>query len=206
VGDAPARVLANRELLARVLPAEPLWLDQVHGTRVIEFAAAAGHPPAADGALARRPGQVLAVMTADCLPVLLADRAGSVVAVVHAGWRGLAAGVIEEAVRAMGQAPGTLLAWLGPAIGPLAYEVGAEVREAFVRADPGAAAGFAARGADRPGKYLADLYALARHRLSRLGVEAVYGGRACTYSEPQRFFSYRRDGETGRMATLIWLE
>ena len=106
----------------------------------------------------------------------------------------------------MGQAPGALLAWLGPAIGPLAYEVGAEVREAFVRADPGASAGFAPRGADRPAKYLADLYALARLRLSRLGVTAVYGGGACTYSEPQRFFSYRRDGETGRMASLIWLE
>jgi hypothetical protein len=146
---------------------------------------------------------VCAVLTADCLPVLLASRAGEVVAIAHAGWRGLAAGVIEAAVARMAVAAGELVAWLGPAIGPHAYEVGQEVRDALVAADPGAAEAFAALGA---GKHLADLYALARRRLARVGVAAVHGGGWCTHAERERFYSYRRDRTTGRFASLVWME
>lgn len=202
VGDEPGRVAANRAALRRALPAEPLWLSQVHGTRV----ANADENPLpnieADAAVARKPGAVLAIQTADCLPVLLCDRAGSVVAAAHAGWRGLSSGVIENAVRAMGVPAADVIAWLGPAIGPRAYEVGAEVVEAFTRDDPGAAAAFAPKAG---GKFLADLYALARRRLARLGVASVSGGDACTYADADRFFSFRRDGRTGRMASLVWL-
>jgi YfiH family protein len=209
VGDDAARVASNRALLraGAALPAEPLWLIQVHGTRVIDadncpITATAANIEA-DAAVARKPGVVLAIQTADCLPVLLCDRAGTVVAAAHAGWRGLSSGVIENAVRAMDMPATEVIAWLGPAIGPRAFEVGQDVVEAFTRDDPGATAAFVAKSG---GKYLADLYALARRRLARLGVNAVSGGDACTYAEAGRFFSYRRDGRTGRMASLVWLD
>jgi YfiH family protein len=181
------------------LPGEPCWLKQVHGTRVV--AAAAGRPEA-DAAFTRERGRVCAVMAADCMPVLFADRAGTVVAAAHAGWRGLCAGVLEASVAAMGVAPGELLAWLGPAIGPRAYEVGDEVRAAFVARDAQAASAFARA---RPGHWMLDLYAVAQQRLAAAGVAAVSGGGFCTHSESERFFSYRRDGGKERMAALIWL-
>ncbi|HKJ07561.1 MAG TPA: peptidoglycan editing factor PgeF [Gammaproteobacteria bacterium] len=204
VGDDPRAVQTNRQRLRErlALPDEPCWLRQVHGVRVM--AAAAGKPSTeADGAWTGTPGRVCAVLTADCLPVLFCDRRGTRVAAAHAGWRGLAAGVLEATLRAMGVAPQELLAWLGPAIGPAAFEVGAEVRDAFVGADAGAGEAFQA-GPD--GRWYADLYALARRRLAAAGVVEVYGGGLCTYSDPERFYSYRRDGATGRMASLIWLE
>ncbi len=200
VGDDPVRVERNRNLLNDMLPSEPLWLEQVHGTSVA-LAEVAGCHPVADACISRKKNAVCVVMTADCLPVLLCDQAGSVVGAVHAGWRGLLDGVIEATVAAMA-IPGThLLAWLGPAIGPQAFEVGPEVRAAFVASDATADTAFAAHG----DKFLADLYALARQRLAKLGVSRVHGGNFCTYTERERFFSYRRDGVTGRMASLIWL-
>lgn len=203
-GDDAEAVARNRASLRQALPAEPLWLRQVHGITVVEADGAAGSPEA-DAAIARRPGTVCAVLSADCLPLLLCDEAGSIVAAVHAGWRGLCAGVIEQALRAMGRPPQSLLAYLGPAIGAAAYEVGAEVRAAFVEADrDGECAAAFAPGA--PGKFHADLYALARLRLARSGVARIYGGGYCTYTERERFYSYRRDGATGRMASLIWIE
>jgi YfiH family protein len=207
VGDAAAAVRHNRKLLVDglELPAEPAWLQQVHGTAVVD-AAAIDARTAADASWTTAPGIVCAVLTADCLPVLFCNRAGTHVAAAHAGWRGLAAGVLESTVgwlAADGARPDSLLAWLGPAIGPDSYEVGAEVREAFLRADPAAAAAFRA---SRPGHWLLDLYAAARLRLRRAGVTAVFGGNHCTLAEPERFFSHRRDGVTGRQATLIWLE
>jgi len=209
VGDDPSAVAENRRILRLDLPAEPIWLNQVHGCGVAERADEA-EPPCADASVAREPGTVCAVMTADCLPVLLSDRAGSVVAAAHAGWRGLAAGVLEQTVSAMSVAPGDILAWLGPAIGPEAFEVGEEVREAFVSQHRLAAIAFrpALPGTldEAPRKWLADIYALARIRLAAIGVEAVYGGGWCTYKDAGRFFSYRRDGATGRMASLIYIE
>lgn len=202
VGDEPALVAANRAALRAELPDEPCWLNQVHGTAVVDVAEYAGVPDA-DAAVSRVPGKVCAVMTADCLPVLLCDRAGTVIAAAHAGWRGLVDGVIEATVQKMAVPPSEVLAWLGPAIGPQAFEVGDEVRAAFMAVDPAADAAF--RPGARPGKWLADIYLLARQRLARLGVTAVYGGDACTVTEKDRFFSYRRDGRTGRMASLIWL-
>lgn len=207
VGDAPDAVRENRARLQQglALPAVPAWLNQVHGTTVVDGAAGetAAEGPGADGAFAAQPGVVCAVLTADCLPVLLCDRAGTRVAAAHAGWRGLAAGVLEAALQALGGDPGQVMAWLGPAIGPAAYEVGDEVREAFVDGDARNAPAFVPA---RPGHWYADLYALARLRLRAAGVQAVYGGTRCTFSEPARFFSYRRDGVTGRMASLIWLD
>ena len=200
-GYDAVNVAANRAALRSQLPAEPLWLRQVHGTAVVDADAAVGEPEA-DASVTRRAGMVCAVLTADCLPLLLCDAAGTTVAAVHAGWRGLCAGVIEATVRAMARSPESLLAYLGPAIGPQAYEVGAEVRAAFVAADPKSAAAFAL---GKPGKYYADLYALARRRLEVCGVGKVYGGGYCTYTERERFYSYRRDGATGRMASLIWM-
>ncbi len=202
VGDDPAAVAANRARLRALLPAEPCWLNQVHGTAVVDLATEHGVPDA-DAAVSRTPGAVCVVMTADCLPVLLCDRAGTVVGAAHAGWRGLQGGVIEAAVRAMNVPAGELMAWLGPAIGPAAFEVGDEVRAAFVADDPAAACAF--RPAGPAGKWLADLYLLARQRLAALGVTAVHGGDSCTFTEAERFFSYRRDGRTGRMASLVWL-
>ncbi|MFH1604836.1 MAG: peptidoglycan editing factor PgeF [Pseudomonadota bacterium] len=201
-GDDMQDVARNRASLARWLPAEPLWLRQVHGCEVIEADGAEGTPQA-DAAVARRAGTVCAVLTADCLPVLLCDEDGTVVAAAHAGWRGLSAGVIERTLRAMKRPAEALLAYLGPAIGPRAYEVGVDVREAFVAADPHSDAAFTP---GKPGKFYADLYALARQRLARTGVARVYGGGYCVYSERERFYSYRRDGLTGRMASLIWME
>jgi len=201
VGDDPARVAANRARLRERLPAEPGWLGQVHSARVVELGRDAERE--ADAAFTRQAGQVCAVLTADCLQVLFCDRAGSVVAAAHAGWRGLADGVLEAAVAAMQVPPDAVLAWMGAAIGPRAFEVGDEVREAFVDRHPEAAAAFVPQPV--PGKWLADLYQLARIRLDRIGVQAIYGGGRCTFSETGVFFSYRRDGVTGRMASLIWL-
>lgn len=204
VGDDPRAVAANRQRLAQALslPAQPLWLSQVHGCEVAE----AGREQSgcqADAALAVGPGQVCAVLSADCLPLLLCDRQGTRVAAVHAGWRGLAAGVIEAALAALAVPPQQLLCWLGPAIGPSAFEVGPEVRVAFLAHDGRAEAAFRPAHGDR---YLADLPALARQRLRAAGVGFVGGGGYCTVSDRDRFFSYRRDGATGRMASLIWIE
>ena len=203
VGDDRCAVAANRARLRQALVGDPVWLEQVHGTRVVDAAACSpGDPPLqADASFVREPGVVCAVMTADCLPVLFCDDTACVVAAAHAGWRGLLAGVLEETVAAMAVSPDRLLAYLGPAIGPRAFEVGDEVRSAFVSADLAMAAAFAPA---RPGKWLADLYLLARLRLAAQGVVRVYGGDFCTYSDAERFFSYRRDGQTGRMASMIW--
>ncbi len=202
VGDDPVAVAENRARLRRALalPAEPRWLNQVHGVAVAD--AASRCECDADASVATAPGTVCVVMTADCLPLLLCDRTGTRVAAVHAGWRGLLNGVIEAAVARLGAAPGELLVWLGPAIGPQAFEVGEEVRSAFLAGDGAAAAAFAP---SPQGRWLADIYALARRRLARLGIDAVYGGGLCTYSDAERFYSYRREHVTGRMASLIWL-
>ncbi len=203
VGDDPAAVAQNRQLLQQLLelPGEPLWLQQVHGSTPVN-ALECGPAPAADASWCHQAGVVCAVLTADCLPLLICDRRGESIAAVHAGWRGLEAGVIEQAVRAMQIPAENLLAWLGPAISQKAYLVGDEVRAAFVAHNPGAAAAFQSG----PGGWQADLYELARQRLAGCGVTAVYGGNRCTLSEHEDFFSFRRDGKTGRMASLIWLE
>jgi hypothetical protein len=242
VGDAAAAVAENRRSLraAAGLPAEPTWLVQVHGIcvrdldalggpgpgdegrarRPPENAAAAPQSTPADAAVTAQPGRVCAILTADCLPVLLAvdsdavytgavhtgavqTETGARVGAAHAGWRGLAGGVIEATVSALGASPGDLLAWLGPAIGPRHFEIGAEVREALLRGDPGAEAAFEPNAR---GRYMADLYTLARRRLARLGVERIYGGGECTYTDADKYFSHRRDGQTGRQATLIWID
>lgn len=202
VGDAPLVVARNRMLLNTLLPSEPVWLEQVHGIQVVN-ADMAGCLPQADACVSRHRNAVCVVMTADCLPLLLCDTQGGVVGAVHAGWKGLAAGVIEAAVRAMDVAPGNIIAWLGPAIGRDAFEVGAEVRAAFVDRHPQASAAFVP---GQQGKWFADICALAKLRLNALGVTGIYGGGYCTYRERERFFSYRRDGATGRMGTFIWLE
>ena len=209
VGDDADAVRQNRSRLCQLhkLPREPLWLEQVHGTQVVNadrvIAADPGlPPPRGDAAVSSRPGAVLAVLVADCLPVLFAARDGSAVAVAHAGWRGLAAGVLEAtAVALAGRGP--LQAWLGPAISRPHFEVGPEVRNAFLAHDSAAAAAFTANAR---GRWQCDLQALARMRLQALGVDSVSCDAGCAYAEPQRFYSYRRDGITGRMAALIWLE
>lgn len=203
VGDAPDAVARNRARLRAHLPAEPLWLDQVHGCAVADADCATGVPQA-DAAVAHSAQRVCAVLTADCLPVLLCDDAGTVVGAAHAGWRGLAAGVLEATVARMGVAPRTLRAWLGPAIGPQVFEVGDEVRASFLAMDEGAASAFAA-GA-KAGKWLADIYLLACRRLQAAGVTRIEGSGWCTVASPQQFYSFRRDGQTGRFASLIWLE
>ncbi len=200
VGDAPRDVAANRAALCRELGIRrtPLWLNQVHGRVIVDAGAPFAEAPEADGSFTTRRGVVCAVLTADCLPVVLADRMGRCVAVVHAGWRGLAAGVLEAGVAALPVSPSRLAAWLGPAIGAADYEVGDEVRRAF---------GDEARAAftrSALGRYRADLYALARLRLMAAGVEAVYGGGRSTFSDPE-LFSYRRTPVCGRMATLAWI-
>lgn len=203
VGDDPAAVAENRRRLqvAAGLPASPFWLEQVHGTRVLDCAVpAAGRT--ADASITRRPGEVCVVLTADCLPVLFCNRAGDRVAAAHAGWRGLADGVLEAALAGFEDAPDQLLAWLGPAIGPDAFEVGPEVRERFLLDDPRAAEAFRP---GRPGHWWADIYRLARLRLERAGVGFIGGGDYCTVTDRERFYSYRRDGVTGRMASLIWI-
>jgi YfiH family protein len=204
-GDAPEAARENRRRLGTefALPALPRWLQQVHGTDVVRFdeETDAAHEPVADAAVTGRPDTVLAILTADCLPVLFCNRDGSEVAAAHAGWRGLAAGVLEATVRAMFSPPESLLCWLGPAAGPQAYEVGEEVRDAFVDADPGARSAFLAT---RHGHWRVDLYALARRRLQAAGVSRIHGGGLCTIADPQRFYSHRRDQRTGRMASLVW--
>ncbi|MEA3639996.1 MAG: peptidoglycan editing factor PgeF [Lamprobacter sp.] len=206
VGDDPVAVRRNRALLCKqlALPVEPTWLNQVHGcaVSVYEHGLAAQPVPEADAMVAFGPGAVCAVMTADCLPVLLCDDVGSVVAGAHAGWRGLAAGVIEATVQHMDRPAARLQAWLGPAIGPAHFEVGDEVRACFCETDAGAAVAFRR---SVKGRWLADLAMLARQRLEGLGVASVSGCGDCTYSDRDRFFSYRRDGVSGRMASLIWL-
>lgn len=206
-GDDPSLAQRNRDLLAEWLrlPSKPHWLRQVHGTGVLRFDAApppGDDEPEADAAVTSVPGVVLAILTADCLPVVFAARSGGEIAVAHAGWRGLAAGMLETAVAAMRAPARDVVAWLGPAAGPSAYEIGAEVRDAFVATDPGAAAAFVAT---RPGHWHVDLYALARRRLAAIGVHAVHGGNLCTISDATRFFSHRRDGRSGRLATLAWI-
>lgn len=200
VGDTPEAVAANRAMLRMHCPSEPKWLSQVHGIAVAR-ADAIVSPVEADASVAFESGTVCAVLTADCLPVLFCNRPGSCVAAAHAGWRGLAAGVLEASVAAMQCKAGDILAWLGPAIGPQAFEVGDEVREVFVRDLPEAEAAFVP---GQSGKWLADIYRLARLRLARAGVLDVYGGGLCTYTDQEFFYSYRRDGTTGRMASLIW--
>jgi len=203
-GDEVEAVLENRRRLRARLPAEPLWLRQVHGRGVLLVASrqVVADEHEADACVTLLPDLVCAVLVADCLPVLLADQRGEAVGVAHAGWRGLASGVIEATVAAFPCAPNRLVAWLGPAIGPQVYEVGDEVRAAFLAHDAAAAAAFVPT---RPGHWLADLYALARHRLSACGVRQVGGGGFCTYSDAERFYSFRRDRITGRMAALVWL-
>jgi YfiH family protein len=207
-GEPPATAGANRALLVRAfdLPSPPLWLHQVHGTAVVDAdtlarGAAPAAEPEADAAITRTPGRVVAVLTADCLPVLLCAEDGSAVAAAHAGWRGLAGGVLERAVEALGTEPERLLAWLGPAIDAASYEVGEEVRAAFVARDAQATAAFVET---RPGHWQCDLYALARQRLAAAGVTRVSGGGFDTFADA-RFYSHRRDAVTGRFASLVWL-
>jgi len=203
VEDEPRAVAENRARLraALALPAEPEWLQQTHSLRVIDLDRTADRD--GDAAVTRQPGRVAVVMTADCLPVLFRDDRGSVVAAAHAGWRGLAGGILENTIAAMDCAPRTLVAWLGPAIGPRHFEVGDEVRARFLQELPDAAAAFVAT---RPGHWLCDLYALARRRLRRAGVARIHGGDRCTYAEAADFFSYRRAPRCGRQASLIWLQ
>ncbi len=201
VGDDPVAVKQNRSLLCEILPEEPRWLKQVHGTTLVRadnYDCATG----SDAAFSQRPDTVCAVLVADCLPVFLCDAAGSTVSIIHAGWRGLAAGVIERTIAEMGSKNLQIMAWLGPAIGPSYFEVGEEVRRAFIKHDEKSTLAFTLRN---NGKWSADLFLLARQRLREAGVTEVYGGGVCTFSDPARFFSYRRDGNTGRMAGCIWL-
>jgi len=214
VGDDPSAVMENRRRLANALrlPSEPVWLDQVHGRDVIEvderFRPEGGSRPRADALVTRTPGIVLAIQVADCLPVLFSSRDGRVLGAAHAGWRGLAAGVLEATVEAMAKPPADLVVWLGPAIGPAHFEVGEEVREAFLAGPPGhsgvSGAVEAAFQRNPKGRWQCDLPALARQRLAALGVGQVDGGEWCTAADPVRFFSHRRDQRTGRMAALIW--
>lgn len=206
VGDRKEAVAANREMLQKMIGDVPIaWVRQVHGTRMVEAGdvVAAASAPEAD-AVHIRGGGAGAVMTADCLPVFVVDRAGREALVIHAGWRGLAAGIIESAIAGMDSRPGELMAWLGPAIGPCHFEVGEEVRAAFLEAGAGDCAS-AFRSAGEPGQWMADLYGLARIRLRGAGVDAVYGGGFCTFCDGNRFYSFRRDATTGRMAALICL-
>lgn len=202
VGDQLEHVKANRAALRTLLPGDPCWLKQVHGIAAVN-ADLMPNLPEGDAAYARQIGHVCVVMTADCLPVLFCDRAGTVVAAVHAGWRGLVAGVLEATIEKMGVPVNQLLAWLGPAIGPACFEVGDEVRAAFIDQAAVAAQSFSPL---ENGKWLADIYGLARQRLQGAGIGSISGGDFCTVSDPQRFFSYRRDGVTGRMASMIWLD
>lgn len=201
VGDDLQAVAENRARLSARLPSEPKWLQQVHGIDVVQVDRAAGNCTA-DAAFTCVAGVVCAVQIADCLPVLFCDRAGTRVAAAHAGWRGLSAGVLEQTVSALGVSPRELMAWLGPAIGPQKFEVGSDVFESLTADDTAAKAAFKSL---REEKWLADLYALARHRLSRAGMTSVFGGGLCTFSDPGRFFSHRRDRVTGRQGAFIWI-
>jgi YfiH family protein len=219
-GDALAAVAENRRRLVEIaeLPAEPFWLEQVHGIAVADMdsllpvhrekvpKADEGQPGntiIADASRTSRTNTALAILTADCLPVLLCNAQGSEIAAAHAGWRGLAAGVLEATVHAMRSSPESLLVWLGPAAGPDNYEIGAEVRDAFLSADPAAAIAFSTT---RENHWRVDLYALARRHLASVGVTRVHGGGLCTIADPRRFYSHRRDGRSGRMASLIWIK
>ncbi|HYD78393.1 MAG TPA: peptidoglycan editing factor PgeF [Paucimonas sp.] len=205
VGDRPEDVRRNRDLLGRLLPAEPAWLSQVHGKDVVDAAGVAGTPPA-DASIAAARGVVCVVQTADCLPVLFCAANGKVVGAAHAGWRGLAGGVLENTVAAMRAAGADeILAWLGPAIGLENFEVGEDVLSTFVSQDAASATAFKLLPG-KPGKYLADIYRLARQRLIHVGVVRCHGGGSCTVADRSRFYSYRRDRETGRMASLIWIK
>ncbi|VAX05381.1 FIG00003370: Multicopper polyphenol oxidase [hydrothermal vent metagenome] len=204
VGDDQDAVARNRVLLSSSLelPSEPKWLTQVHGVDVIE----AGITPQsweADAMFARNPGLVCAVLTADCLPLLLCNRSGDWVAAVHAGWRGLADGIIEATLDRLAVPENEIIAWMGPAIGPACFEVGTKVRDSFLHHDPATEIAFTGNG---PGRWLADIYQLAKQRLRAHGVTSVWGGEYCTVTDRERFYSYRRDGRTGRMATLVWIE
>src|SRR5690554_607407 len=207
VGDEPARVAENRLRLARAcsLPADAfVWLNQVHGTDVVRLPPAEGVSiPDADASWTQAANNACTILTADCLPVMLCDLNGTTVAAAHAGWRSLCGGVLENLVSAMGLPGNTLMAWLGPAIGPGTFEVGPEVKAAFMAHDPEAESAFSSEGA-REGHYMADIYLLARQRLQNMGVTKIFGGGFCTVTDKQRFYSYRRDGKTGRMATAIW--
>lgn len=205
VGDKSLDVQKNRALLKKKLPTEPVWLNQVHGSTVVNGENVSGVPDA-DASFAKKKAVVCTIMTADCLPVLLCDKAGTVVAAAHAGWRGLAGGVLENTMAVMrNNTNSEIMAWLGPAIGPDAFEVGEDVRQAFVQKNPLMESAFVTRK-ESPGKYLADIYALAKMTLDKLGVTDVSGGGFCTVTDKARFYSYRRDGVTGRMATGIWLD
>lgn len=205
VGDAPDAVAANRVRLREKLqlPAEPAWLNQVHGAEVVDLDAApiTGVPMTADASFTRAANRVCVIMVADCLPVLFASRDGQTIGAAHAGWRGLAGGVLENTVRAMGVVPGELSAWLGPAISREHFEVGGDVRDAFVTGDSGTASLFAPNAR---GRWQADLPGLARRRLAALGVGDVSGGEWCTFADRARFYSHRRDGRGGRLAALVW--
>lgn len=201
VGDEPAAVAKNRRRLTEALGCRPAWLSQVHGIDVVQADPAS--VATADASWSATPGVACTIMTADCLPALFCDRAGTRVGAAHAGWRGLAGGVLEATVDALGVAPAELLVWLGPSIGPQAFEVGPEVREAFLADHAEAERAFVPSA--NAGKYMADIYALARIRLAAKGVTAVYGGDFCTFSDTERFYSYRRSSRTGRLASLIWL-
>lgn len=202
-GDNQEHVMENRRRCYRAanFPAEPVWLEQVHGCEVLTLTSAPPRSRRADAAYTRQVNTVCAVMTADCLPVLFCNKSGTEVAAAHAGWRGLCEGVLEATVACFEERPGNIQAWLGPAIGPRAFEVGPEVRNAFIANDRDADKAFVASG----DKFFADLYLLARLRLNKVGITHIYGGEHCTHSEPKQFFSFRRDGTTGRMASFIWL-
>jgi polyphenol oxidase len=204
VGDDPVAVAENRRRLrgGAALPGEPSWLSQVHGTRVVDLDSPMPTGPA-DAAIASGPGKVCAILTADCLPIVFATDSGDIVAAAHAGWRGLAAGVIEATVRAMGVPATSLMVWLGPAIGPQHFEVGGEVRNALLAGDATADEAFESNPG---GRFMADLGVLARRRLRTLGVTRIFGGGECTFARADRYFSHRRDGITGRQATLVWRE
>jgi len=212
-GDAPEAVAENRRRVRQALglSAEPMWLEQVHGAQVVDLDVDLNADRErldrerlqADGAVTRQPGRICAIQVADCMPVLFASRDGSAVGAAHAGWRGLAAGILEATISTLGIAASQLLAWMGPAIGPEHFEVGEEVRAAFLAQDAAADSAFTANAR---GRWQCDLYALARRRLETLGVAWVYGGGWSTYGDPARFFSYRRAGRCGRMGAFIWLE
>ena len=209
VADDPHAVAVNRARLQAYLPGRPAWIAQVHGADVVDAATVGPGSPVrtGDASIATVPGVVCAILTADCLPVLFADMGGRVAGAAHAGWRGLAGGVLGQTIAAMRAAgAGEITAWLGPAIGPDAFEVGEDVKAAFDAALPGGAAEAFRPYAGRPGKYLADMNLLARRMLARDGVTRVHGGAHCTATEADRFYSYRRDGVTGRQASLIWLK
>jgi polyphenol oxidase len=209
VGNNPIHVAQNRQLLSQFLPSEPVWLNQVHGINVVD-AANTDCVPDADASFTSRKNVVCVTMTADCLPILVCDDAGTLVASIHAGWRSLCDGVIEATIKKLPAKPANLIAWLGPAIGPKAFEVGAEVREQFIQKDAKAELAFKKHANNQEqDKWLADIYQIATLRLHNLGITQIYGGGIdqdfCTFTQKEQFYSYRRDGATGRMATLIWL-